>query len=738
MPDGPNPEETLSPEELSRATSYVPRDAQGPPRKSESTIIFPGGDPTSDDLPVPPRAQIVGDARPVEPSPPATPQSPAAPSPQARSLFAETTAEPPPAAEASREARAKGDSRRRIPEKLGSYEIVKLLGEGGMGAVYRAFDPMLRREVAVKVMRQADGASANARARFLREARAAAAVHDDHVVTIYHVDEADGDPYIVMPLLIGESLDARLSREKILSAADVAKIGRETALGLAAAHAQGLVHRDVKPANLWLERVGERWRVKVLDFGLARAVEGVEERVTVSGALLGTPQFMSPEQAEGRSVDARSDLFSLGAVLYEAATGKAAFDRETVWAVLRAVRVDDPPPACTVNPSLPAELSDVIAWLMQKDPSQRPETAEDAAAAFGPGSLVESALGGEQPTDSAVGGSSGARKRPTDGGSKSGMMRSSVRSAPAHPPTASPGGAKPDWTTGRLGTGLAVAGGIAIFAVAASSFLPSGKPAPLAGATTSAATSHGFATTAGTAAAGSGPGGEAVGSGTAVANATSGNSSTVSTAAAGIAADLTGALRVTSIDVHHFARRGEAAEDRGVFGRDTFAAVQLDQVTLDAKLSRPAYAYVLAFRPDGQAELCFPEDESEAPPKTDRPRYPWRPESRDLRYGLSEAPGLWVFAVVASDDPLPSFKEWKGKHPLPPAPVLAAAPGTVWWDDGRHVESLAAGRIGGVERGKGERALVPAAMTAITNGLRDSLPHAASAAVGIVAAPPTE
>src|SRR5262245_42026123 len=183
--------------------------------------------------------------------------------------------------------------------RLGGYVLLQPLGQGGMGEVYLAVDAVLGRRVAVKVMRPDIAARPGFRDKFLREARAAAALQHDHVVPIYHVGEDGGVPFIAMPLLQGESLEDRLGREGRLPAAEVARVGREVAEGLAAAHAAGLVHRDVKPANLWLEAPGGR--VKVLDFGLARPVEA--GGLTQSGAVLGTPQYMAPEQGDGRPVD---------------------------------------------------------------------------------------------------------------------------------------------------------------------------------------------------------------------------------------------------------------------------------------------------------------------------------------------------------------------------------------------------------------------------------------------------
>jgi serine/threonine protein kinase len=266
------------------------------------------------------------------------------------------------------------------PSRLGDYVVRRLLGAGGMGAVLLADDPALGRRVAVKVMHPRLAADPAHRGRFLREARAAAAIRHDHACPIYHVGEEGGAPFLVMPLLEGESLAARLARGP-LPPAEAARVGREAALGLAAAHDKGLVHRDVKPANLWLE--APAGRVLVLDFGLARAADG-DSRLTASGAVFGTPAYMAPERADGRAVDARADLFALGATLCEAATGKAAFRRPTLTATLVAVANHHPPPSAEVNPSVPAALSDLIARLLAKDPADRPPSAAAVADALAP------------------------------------------------------------------------------------------------------------------------------------------------------------------------------------------------------------------------------------------------------------------------------------------------------------------------------------------------------------------
>jgi hypothetical protein len=266
--------------------------------------------------------------------------------------------------------------------RLGGYRLVELLGRGGMGLVYLAEDEQLRRQVALKVVRPEAAAAPGARQRFLREARSAAAIEHDHIVPVYHVGEEGDVFFLAMPLLRGESLESVLRRAggAPLAVSEVLRIGREVAEGLAAAHERGLVHRDVKPSNLWLE--GERRRVRILDFGLARPLDDGSD-LTPQGVVLGTPAYMAPEQASGSAVDGRSDLFSLGCVLYQLATGEKAFDGEHIMAILARLATHQPPPPQHRNPLLPPALSGLIVRLLAKQPDDRPPSARAVADALG-------------------------------------------------------------------------------------------------------------------------------------------------------------------------------------------------------------------------------------------------------------------------------------------------------------------------------------------------------------------
>ena len=257
--------------------------------------------------------------------------------------------------------------------RLGSYEVSGVIGAGGMGIVLKAFDRSLDRTVAIKVMAPYLATSGAARQRFSREARAAAAIIHPNVIAIYGVTTDAALPYLVMPYVGGASLQKRLDREGPLPITDILRIGVQIAAGLAAAHDQGLVHRDIKPANILLDQGVDR--LVITDFGLARTVD--DASVTRTGVIAGTPQYMSPEQARGEAIDARSDLFSLGSVLYAACTGRAPFRAETPYGVLRRITDNAPRPIREINPLVPDWLCRIIERLHAKSPAERFQSAEE-------------------------------------------------------------------------------------------------------------------------------------------------------------------------------------------------------------------------------------------------------------------------------------------------------------------------------------------------------------------------
>jgi hypothetical protein len=240
--------------------------------------------------------------------------------------------------------------------RLGTYRVLKVLGTGAMGVVFQAEDPSLKRLVALKVLKPSLAASAEFHRRFLREAQLAAALDHEHVVTIYQVGEDRGIPFLAMQLLQGETLEERLRRAGgALRLPALLRLGREIAEGLGAAHAKGLVHRDIKPANIWLEAGRDR---------------------------VGTPAYMAPEQANGEQVDARCDLFSLGAVLYRAATGAQPFAGKDTLSVLRALATETPEPPHKIAPSLPRAFSGLVMRLLAKDRNDRPQSAREVVEAI--------------------------------------------------------------------------------------------------------------------------------------------------------------------------------------------------------------------------------------------------------------------------------------------------------------------------------------------------------------------
>ncbi len=264
--------------------------------------------------------------------------------------------------------------------KLHHFQIARILGRGGMGIVLEAFDTHLQRTVAVKVLNPQFQTNDTARQRFCREGRAAAAISHEHVVPMYHVAKAQQGEvaYLVMQLIEGTTLENLLKPGQPLPASDVARIGMQIAAGLSAAHKKEMVHRDIKPANIMIE--SETNRVKLTDFGLARATDDI--KLTKTGMITGTPLYMSPEQTLGEDADERSDLFSLGAVLYEMATGIAPFLAPSAIGVMQRIMNHTPDYPHQVNSQISRPLSELIMSLLAKKPKDRPESAAAVATAL--------------------------------------------------------------------------------------------------------------------------------------------------------------------------------------------------------------------------------------------------------------------------------------------------------------------------------------------------------------------
>jgi Tol biopolymer transport system component len=274
--------------------------------------------------------------------------------------------------------------------KLGPYEIIAPLGAGGMGEVYRAKDTRLDRTVAIKVLPPHLAETPEARQRFEREARAVSALNHPNICTLYDVGSQNGAEYLVMEYLEGETLAARLEKGA-LPLDQTLKIGIEISDALEKAHRQGIIHRDLKPGNIMLTKSGAGYVSKLLDFGLAKAVESApvsgltvaetspptRDPVTDAGVVLGTYQYMAPEIIEGLEADARVDIFSFGAVLYEVATGQRAFDGKTQASVLAAVLASEPKPISSVQPASPPSLDRVVKFCLAKDRDERWQSAHD-------------------------------------------------------------------------------------------------------------------------------------------------------------------------------------------------------------------------------------------------------------------------------------------------------------------------------------------------------------------------
>src|ERR1700758_3887292 len=278
--------------------------------------------------------------------------------------------------------------------RLGPYEIIAPIGAGGMGEVYEARDTRLERTVAIKVLNSALVASPNLRTRFEREAKTISQLNHPNICTLYDVGHEQDTDYLVMEFLQGESLEERLKRGP-LPLKELISIGSDIADALERAHRAGIVHRDLKPGNVMLTKTG----AKLLDFGLAKptaigaAVSGAapllsaamtltspspqHSPLTQQGALVGTVQYMSPEQIQGIEADARSDIFALGAVLYEMAAGKRAFEGKSQISVASAILEKEPDPLITTQPTAPAALEYCVRTCLSKNPDERFQTAHD-------------------------------------------------------------------------------------------------------------------------------------------------------------------------------------------------------------------------------------------------------------------------------------------------------------------------------------------------------------------------
>lgn len=276
--------------------------------------------------------------------------------------------------------------------QYGRYEIIGELGKGSMGVVYRAHDPQIGRDIALKVLRPDRVSSEDFVQRFMKEARAIGRMSHPNIVTVYDVGDDQGTVYIAMEFLEGVPLNA-YAREKEPSGEEIAEIGIQVAESLDYAHTRGIVHRDIKPQNIMVAPGG---RVKLTDFGIAHIEDPEASHQTQAGEILGTPNYMSPEQVMGKKVDGRSDLYSLGVILYELAAGVRPFKGENLAAIFHAITGENPARPDEINPAVKKDLSDIVMCCLSKDPEGRYGTGHELADALKaflkagePGAIVE-------------------------------------------------------------------------------------------------------------------------------------------------------------------------------------------------------------------------------------------------------------------------------------------------------------------------------------------------------------
>jgi serine/threonine protein kinase len=493
---------------------------------------------------------------------------------------------------------------------LGEYELLEWLGAGGMGEVYRARHVRLGKEFALKVLLPRWAGREEVLARFVREVRAAGRVEHPNLVAAVYAGEADGTPYLVMELLRGEDLAARVCRSGPLPVREACEAVRQAALGLQAAHETGLVHRDVKPGNLFRTRTG---LVKVLDLGLAALRDGGGPAgLTEADAYIGTPDYSAPEQIlDSRSADARADVYALGCTLFHLLAGRPPFgDRHhTTLATKRQGHLSEPPPGLpSVRPEVPAALAALVARMLAKDPRDRPQTAAEVAAALAP-----------------FAGDTGSPPISTD--------------RTARPPR---GGRQRHWL---VAAGLMAA----LVALCVSAWVwrsrhasvppPDPSPPPTPGAVETR--------------------------------------------------PLTARLRVFRYD-------SGGPNDRldGQLGEDVFRVRFGDRVGVEAELSEPAHAYLIAFNPTadaGKAEQPVPRREADRTPEKHARLSP------GVKLRLNDGVGLQAFAVVASRKPLPAYTAWRQQRPSLPWEPRRATAGVVWLSGGERTRGLY-GPGGGVSR----------------------------------------
>jgi len=520
-----------------------------------------------------------------------------------------------------------------LPERIGRYEIHSRLGIGNFAEVLRAYDPDLRRDVAIKIPLRARGIEAKEMERYLKEMETLAGLKHPGILRAYDCGTCeDGRCFLVSEIIEGRSLYHALQARRF-STHDAAALIADLADALQHAHSAGIVHRDIKPENILLDTNGH---ALLADFGLALR----DEDYSLVAMRCGTIAYMSPEQASCKSdsVDGRSDIYSLGVVFYELLTGQRPYRSVEKDKVIDEIINGGICPPSQKDKRVPEPLERICLKALANQPKDRYQNAAALA------DELRRFLKDE-----------GARRRPWLWIAAGAVMLLMV---PMIWRIVGPReGARPESTPADA------------------------RQSPPAGAEPAIRP-----------------------------------------------------LRVLSLDIQHFANLDDrVAEPRGILGQRSFSARLGDRVTVQAKLSRPAYAYLIAFRPEAPEELCFPEDEGQAPPLTELPRYP--SESRDVDYALTEGTGLWIFAVVASDKPLLPYREWRDQSSDPPWQRVDAAPNIVLWDDGQWLVSLTASGTSRGERGKGVAVLEKSMVVGITDWFKKNIDTDAVGAVGFVVTP---
>jgi serine/threonine-protein kinase len=364
-------------------------------------------------------------------------------------------------------------------EQIGKYKILEKIGEGAMGEVYKAHDPVLNRFVAVKTISAELGADDTLRKRFEREAQSAARLNHPNIITVFDYGEEHGKIYMAMELLDGSDLKQAIARRAPLSLDEKLSVVDQILEGLAFAHAHDIVHRDLKPANVHLLGNGQ---VKIMDFGLARL--GGSEMTRV-GMVMGTPHYMSPEQVRGERADARSDVFAVGCVFYELLTYKKPFDADSMHSVLFKVMQEEPPPVHEVTPGIPLVLAQVVERAMAKDATHRFQNASEFRSALHRAMQAVAAGQGEKSLPDLAPAAAGAPSRTSDGSSsrsapaRTGAVRPSSGSGarpPARPPAPAPASKTPLLIGGALLV-VAMAGGGVLVARRSTPAAPPPPPA---------------------------------------------------------------------------------------------------------------------------------------------------------------------------------------------------------------------------------------------------------------------